>query len=273
MFDEETQTIEDITAGDTPPADDSAEQGQATDNPPAPEGDEPPPPAPTPDISAVMAELNAMKAEIAESKQRLADRDAIIAAIRESRETPTTTEPEPEIDYATAIDNDFDDKTAAALKRALAAIEQRVERRYAKREEVAQYAQTTNQMAASTAETAAQAAIKATYKASDADVAEVQKRIWDWAKANPGRQNPEWTSPQAAYKTVYLELAHERSLKAGDATDAKKKAVVARQQNQGIPTSTAAPTGNGKIKLDVNALRKKLGRRPTPEELDAANAD
>lgn len=193
-----------------------------------------------------------------------------LALLEKTGQSPApASQPEQEVDVYKILEDTFEGETLAAMKGVVGALE----KRYARAADVQQYQQTTQSMALKNEESQTMAEF-VSKGVPQTDVDEAHRRIYQWARENPGRQNPEWSSPRAAFRDVLNDIMIERNYAKADAAVARKAAVKQRQAKVATPAGVT-PSGSGKVKVDVLELRKRLGRKPTTQELieEAEKAD
>ncbi len=206
--------------------------------------------------------------EVAQLRAQLAEQRELMAQYMRGQQAPASVPPpEPELDIEKFVSDHFQGESAAAMAKVLKHMEQRIERRYARREELMQTAAQAQQVAVSYQEQQAQNSLRSR-GVPDADIQEVARRVNERANKHRGQQL--WTSADNAYKETLADLLLERQYAQADKAAAARAAVQARQQKAVVPVSNAAPTGNGKVKIDVREIRKQAGRKlSTAELLDA----
>lgn len=219
---------------------------------------EPPPPAPT--APAVNPEIESLKAQLAEQR-------ALMTQMLQARDKPQAPAPAPEVDVQQWIKDNVADNSQALFAEFANVLEKQYARKFASRDEYATTQQTAAEMAARYAEQQAQDNLKAR-NVPESDIAEVRKRIWEKAQANPGKQL--WDSAEQAYKETLADLLLDRQYANADKAKAAKDAVKQRQQAQ-VQPQPQAPAGTGKPKLDYKALKKQMGRPLTVAELMEAH--
>lgn len=258
MIEEQTELEKLLASTDEPQPEPLPTDPQ--DAPPAAEADDPPVPAPTP--APEDDRFAALEARLAASEER---ERKYLEMLERSQQSKDTTPVEPDIDPLALIDQHFEGATGDALRKVVAALESRYSKRFATRDDVAQYQTTTAQMAATQAEQQAQAALREKGVA-DADIKTVQDRIWTNFKRD-GRAR--YNSAEEAYRAELGELLLERQYAKGDSAAAAKQRVNERAAKTATP-SPAAPSAQMAPKLDVRALRKEKGRRLSVLEIAEA---
>lgn len=229
--------------------------------PPAPET----PPAPEPEAAPVVDDrYTAMEARLAAAEER---ERRYLQLLEKQQPAPAST-PEPEPDEKAVLGQYFQGTTAEGLTKFAEVMEAKFAKKYAPREEV-------QQVAATTAHMSVEAQLRETAVAlqgqnTPADIARAQKMIREEMAKAPGQKL--WRSPEAAYHEMLGRIEQERKYSQAEIAKQKKVNVVQRQQKNIAPVSEA-PSGSGKVELDVKKWIKDFHRtnkrRPTDDELFA----
>lgn len=217
---------------------------------------------PTPPAPTIDPRIAALEAQVARAEEREKE---YLRVMERLAPQPAATAAEPEVDIKKWIAENVQGDSAKILEQ-FADLMERKHARFATKDDVRQTTETTQQMAAQHEEQQAQDALRKR-GVPDADIAEAKKRVWEAASKSPNVRL--WRSAEAAYREMLGEIATERQYAQADKAQAAKQAVKDRQAKQITPTN-ALPAGEGKVKLDLKELRKKVGRPLRTEEVLAA---
>lgn len=230
--------------------------------PPAPET----PPAPEPEAAPVVDDrYAAMEARLAAAEER----ERRYLQMLEKQQPAPAPAAAPEPDEKSVVDQYFQGATAEGLSKFAEVMEAKFAKKFAPREEV-------QQVAATTAHMSVEAQLRETAVALQgqnipaADITKAQKMIREEMAKAPNQKL--WRSPEAAYHEMLGRIEQERKYSQAEIAKQKKVNVVQRQQKNVAPVSEA-PSGSGKVELDVKKWIKDFHRtnkrRPTDDELFA----